>query len=225
MKKRVLGLLLGSLYILFLASCGQKDEKFISEGLIEFDAKVVDEANPMASLAPSKMTIKFKNNHSAAEMSAGMGLFTTSFISNPEKKSLTQLVKLLNKKFSLVQSEAEIKKENEQYAMEIIPTKEMKVIAGYNCKKAHVTLKDEFGTEFDIFYTDELDIKNPNFANPYNMIDSVLMEYQLKKFGLEMRFTAKMVKPEEIEDSTFELPTDYKPISQQEMNELFEGLQ
>ncbi|MBL7888532.1 MAG: hypothetical protein JNL24_03205, partial [Bacteroidia bacterium] len=130
-----------------------------------------------------------------------------------------------NKKFSLVQSEAEIKKENEQYAMEIIPTKEMKVIAGYNCKKAHVKLKDEFGTEFDIFYTDELDIKNPNFANPYNMIDGVLMEYQLKKFGLEMRFTAKMVKPEEIEDSTFELPTDYKPISQQEMNELFEGLQ
>ena len=57
------------------------------------------------------------------------------------------------------------------------------------------------------------------------MIDGVLMEYQLKKFGLEMRFTAKMVKPEEIEDSTFELPADYKPISQQEMNELFEGLQ
>ena len=225
MKKRILGLLLGSLYILFLASCCQKDEKFISEGLIEYDAKVVDEANPMASLAPSKMTIKFKNNYSAAEMSAGMGLFTTSFISNQEKKSLTQLVKLLNKKFSLVQNETEIKKENEQYAMEIIPTKEMKVIAGYNCKKAHVKLKDEFATEFDIFYTDELDIKNPNFANPYNMIDGVLMEYQLKKFGLEMRFTAKMVKPEEIEDSTFELPTDNKPISQQEMNELFEGLQ
>jgi hypothetical protein len=225
MKKRFLHLLVGSLYILILASCGNTDEKFISEGVIEYEAKVVDEANPMASLAPNKMTIKFKNNYSAAEMSAGMGLFTTSFISNPEKKNLTQLVKLLNKKFSLVQNEKEIKTENGLYAMEIIPTKETKIIAGYNCTKAHVKLKDEYATEFDIFYTNELDIKNPNFTNPYNMVDGVLMEYQMKKFGLEMKFTAKLVKPESIDDAIFELPTDYKAISQQEMNELFEGLQ
>jgi hypothetical protein len=225
MKKRFLHLFVGSLYILFLASCGNTDEKFISEGVIEYDAKVVDEANPMASSAPSKMIIKFKDNHSAAEMSAGMGLFATSFITNPEKKTLTQLVKLLNKKFFLIQNEKEIKEENALYAMEIIPTKETKIIAGYNCTKAHIKLKDEYATEFDVFYTNELDIKNPNLANPYYMIDGVLMEYRLKKFGLEMQFTAKIVKPEDIDDATFELPADYKEKSQEEMNELFEGLQ
>ena len=179
----------------------------------------------MAALAPSKMTIKFKNNKSCAEMSAGMGLFSTSFISDPEKKTLTQTVKLLNKKFSLVQNEAEIKAENDQYKFELIPTSEKKKIAGYNCEKAHIKMKDEYNTEFDIWYTKDLAIANPNFANPFYMVDGVLMEYQMKKFGLEMRFVAKAVKKEDVDDEVFELPPDFKPISAQEMNDLFESLQ
>ncbi len=213
------------IFCLLISSCGNSDEKFISEGVIEYTAKAVDEANPMASLAPNKMTISFKNNKSCAEMSAGMGLFSTSFISDPETKTLTQLVKLLNKKFSLVQHEKDIIEENKAYPLEIIPEKETKIIVGYKCKKAHVKLNDEYGTEFDIYYTNDLDIKNSNFANPYHAVDGVLMEYQMKKFGLEMRFTAISVKNQDVDDAIFELPADYKRISQQEMNDLFLGLQ
>ena len=84
---------------------------------------------------------------------------------------------------------------------------------------------DDFDTKFDIFYTTELKIDNPNFATPFHMIDGVLMEYQMKKFGLEMKFTAKSVKKEDIEDSIFELPVEYKAVSLEEMNTLFEQLQ
>jgi GLPGLI family protein len=225
MKKFLTGVFVGT-YLILSFSCGHHtDEKFISEGAIEFDAVVVDQDNPMASMAPSKMTIKFKNNISSAEMSAGMGLFTTSFISNPQTKTLTLLFKLLNKKYASVQTDQEIKKENDSYHFEITPTKETKIIAGYNCLKAHVKLKDNSAPDFDIYYTQDLDIQNPNFANPFNMVDGVLMEYQMKKFGLEMKFTAKSVKKDNIEDSSFELPSDYKKISQKEMDELFKGLQ
>ncbi|MCW3104090.1 MAG: hypothetical protein JWO09_2530 [Bacteroidetes bacterium] len=225
MKKPLLIAFASCLYILGVTGCGSSDEKFISEGAIEYDAAVVDQSNPMATLAPNKMTIKFKNNKSAAEMSAGMGLFSTAFISDPETKSMTQLVKLLNKKFSLVQNESEIKKENAAYPVEVTPVKGTKVIAGYNCQKAHVKVNDENASEFDVYYTKELNIKDPNFANPFYKIDGVLMEYQMKKFGLEMKFTAKAIKNEDIDDATFELPSDYKPITKQAMDELFLGLQ
>jgi GLPGLI family protein len=225
MKKPLLIAFASYLYILGLTSCSGTDEKFISEGAIEYDAAVVDQSHPMASLAPSKMTIKFKDNKSCAEMSAGMGLFSTSFISDPEKKTLTQLVKLLNKKFSLVENENDVKKENASFPITITPTKETKIIAGYKCNKAHVKVNDDIGSEFDVFYTKDLNIKNPNFANPFSSLDGVLMEYQMKKFGLEMKFTAKTVKNEDIDESCFELPADYKPVSQEEMNELFLGLQ
>jgi GLPGLI family protein len=225
MKKSLLIAFASCLYILGVTSCSNSDETFLSEGVIEYDAAVVDQSHPMAGLAPNKMTIKFKNNKSCAEMSAGMGLFSTSFISDPETKTMIQLVKLLNKKFSLVQNEAEIKKENDAYPLEITPSKETKLIAGYKCQKAHVKVNDEFATEYDIYYTKDLNIKNPNFANPYYKIDGVLMEYQMKKFGLEMRFTAKMVKCEDVDDSTFELPADYKAVTKEAMDELFLGLQ
>jgi hypothetical protein len=225
MKKSLLIAFASCIYILSFTGCGNTDEKFIAEGIIEYDAVAVDQSNSMASMAPNKMTIKFKNNKSCAEMSAGMGLFSTSFISDPETKSMIQLVKLLNKKFSLIQSEADIKKENSAFPVEITPLKETKVIAGYKCKKAHVKVNDETASEFDIFYTNDLDIKDPNFANPFCKIEGVLMEYQMKKFGLEMKFTAKSVKPEDIDDSTFELPADYKTISKEEMDNFFLSLQ
>jgi GLPGLI family protein len=211
----------------FLVSCGRNDEKFVSEGALEYAASAVDANNPMAALAPSKMIIKFKNDKSSAEMTAGMGLFSTTFISDPEKKSLTQLVKLLNKKFSLVQTEAEIKKDNNEEPLQVTPTNETKIIAGYKCQKAHVKAKDADGnpTEYDIYYTKDLNIKDPNFANPYYMIDGVLMEYQMKKFGFEMKFVATSVKKEEIDDATFELPPDFKALTAQEMKDLIQSLQ
>lgn len=225
MKNRIIDYALGFLVLLLIASCSGDQGKAADEGVIEYTAAVVDQANPMAGLAPSKMTIRFKNNKSAAEMSAGMGLFSTTFISDPERKTLTQLVKLLNKKLSLVQNAADIEKENAAYVFELTPLPGVKTIAGYKCQSAHVKMKDDFGTEFDIFYTNDLKIANPNFANPFHMIDGVLMEYQMKKFGLEMKFTAKSVKKEDIDDSVFERPADYKEISAEEMNLLFEQLQ
>ena len=228
MKKYLLSVIAIISVVLCLICCGHCKEdngKFVSAGTIEYAASVVDESNPMASLAPSKMTIKFKNNKSVAEMSAGMGLFSTSFISDPDTRTLTQLVKILNKKLSLVQTQVDIKKENDAYPMEITELKDTKMIAGYKCNKAHVKLKDDSATEFDVYYTKELSITNPNFANPFNMIDGVLMEYQMKKFGLEMKFTAKSIKKEDIDDALFERPADYKPVSADEMKTLFENLQ
>src|SRR3954471_10306122 len=187
MKKRsILFGLIGM--IIWAAGCKETDEKFISEGEIEYSAKVIDQSNPIASMAPSKMTIRFKADKSCAEMSTGLGLFSTSFISDPSEKTVTQLVKILNKKFMLIQNEKSIEKENAVYSFRFIPTKETKLIAGYNCTKVHVVPTDETMPPFDLYYTDELNIKDPNFASPFKEIKGVLMEYQMKKFGLEMRF-------------------------------------
>ncbi len=51
------------------------------------------------------------------------------------------------------------------------------------------------------------------------------MEYQMKKFGLELRFTAESVQKDEIDDATFELPSGYKQVSKKDLDALFIGLQ
>lgn len=179
----------------------------------------------MATMAPSKMTVRFKANKSCAEMSAGMGLFSTSFISDPEKKSVTQLVKILNKKFLSTLDEKAIDKDNQHFPMELIPTTETKIIAGYKCIKTHVIPKDKGTDPFDIYYTEELNIEKPNFGNPFYSVNGVLMEYQLKKFGLEMKFVAKSVKNNLVDDKYFQIPTDYKKVTEKEMKAIFDDLQ
>jgi hypothetical protein len=210
--------------IIVAGGCKEMDKKFISEGAIEYSAKAIDQSNSMASMAPTKMTVYFKANKSCAEMSTGLGLFSTSFISDPTNKTVTQLVKILNKRFMLVQDELSIDKENAAYAFKFTPTKEKKVIAGYNCTKVHVIPNDPTILPFDIYYTDELNIENPNFASPYKEIKGVLMEYQMKKFGLEMRFEAKSIKKEIVDEKCFQAPKDYKPVSEREMQRIFEDL-
>lgn len=215
------------LLVLFIVGgCGiGSSDKEVSEGYIEFEAAAVDPNNPMADLAPSKMIVKFKDHKSVAEMSAGMGLLTISFVSDYNTKTFTQLVKLLNKKYASVANADEIQREISDSKIKIQKTNETKLIAGYRCKKAVISFEDNSQPPFDVYYTDEIELEKPNWSNEFSEIDGVLMEYQLKRYNLELRFTAHKVVKSNIEDSDFETPGDYKVISQKELDDLFVGMQ
>lgn len=209
-----------------LASCGNsnKSENALTEGLIEYNATVVDEAHPMAGLAPSSATVKFKGNKFQIEMST-MGIFNTIFISNPSKRTLSQMVKFMDIKNACIQTPKDLEKENQDYALKFEETKETKKIAGYKCKKLKATMVNNPGVTFDVYYTDELGLDSINNLGPYKDIHGMLMEYRLKKLGLEMSFTATVVKKEPVTDDCFEIPAYYKIVTRQEMEKLFEDIQ
>ena len=217
-----------SFYIILLAffasSCKYANPKYIKEGVIDYDVKPVDETNPMAGYAPGKMTVKFKDNMLAAEMST-MGVFTTTFIFNPAKKNLIQLVKMFDLKQACIDDEKNIAEENKTYQLEFEETSEKKEIAGYKCKKVVATMADDPSNKFDVWYTEEINITNPNANTPYDKIKGMLMQYRLKKFGLELEFTAKGVEKEKLANEDFELPAYYKVIPKKEMDEFFKSLQ
>ncbi|HEY1039733.1 MAG TPA: hypothetical protein VGF30_10030, partial [Bacteroidia bacterium] len=79
--------------------------------------------------------------------------------------------------------------------------------------------------KFDVYYTEELNVKSPNYSTPYIELKGIVMQFRLKKFGMEMEFTAKSVKKEEVADSMFELPGFYKIITRTEMDEFFKFMQ
>ncbi|MGZ3902730.1 MAG: hypothetical protein ACXVC6_03485 [Bacteroidia bacterium] len=221
MKKALpIFLLLG----LLLSACKYANPKYINEGEIEYEAKVVNENHPMAGLMPNKMTIKFKNDMFAAEMSV-MGVFNTIFITDPKKKTLTTLVKMFDVKQACIEEEKALIAENNNYKVDLKETNETKIIAGYKCKKVIATMADDPSIKFDVYYTDELNVTAPNFSNPYSKLNGMLMEYRLKKFDIEMTFTATGVTKVEVPKESFELPAYYKVISKKEMDEYFKSIQ
>jgi len=100
-------------------------------------------------------------------------------------------------------------------------TDETKEIAGYNCKKANITWK---GNKFEIFYTDEISIEDPNWNNPFPEIEGILLEYQYEMFEIKTRVTATKVSKEEVPDSEFEIPEGYEKVSKKEMEAVINDL-
>ena len=207
-------------------SCGENktSENALTEGTIEYKATVVDENSPMAGFAPGSAMVNFKDNNLHVEMSV-MGVLNTSFISNPSSKTLVQMVKFFDIKSACVQNEKELISENKDYEIKLEETKETKVIAGYKCKKVKATMVNSPSTSFDVYYTTDLGKDSINYIGPYRDIKGMLMQYRLKKLGLELCFTATSVKKAEIKNETFEIPSYYKIVTRPEMDKLFADFQ
>lgn len=207
-----------------LTFCKSEESKVSDEGLIEYDTKVVDENHPLAGLAPNSATLKFKKEKFLMEMST-MGMFNTMFVVDLNSKSLTQMVKFMDVKQASIETEKEITLENALYKLKIEETKDTKVIAGYKCHKLKVTMVDNPAVTFDAYYTKEMQVDNVNSLSPYAGVKGMLMQYRLKKMGLELQFTAKKVKNVEIPDNAFDVPAYFKIVSREEMAKFFSGLQ
>jgi len=216
--------LLAICFIVFFASCKGDGDKAAKEGIIEYETRVINESHPLAGLAPTSATLKFKNDKFLMEMSA-LGMFNTTFICDLSKKTLTQMVKFMDMKNACIETEKEITQENLAYQITFVETTETKLIAGYKCKKVKATMVHDPSVTFDVYYTNEMGNEAVNALSPYSPIKGMLMQYRLKKMGLELEFTAKSVTKAEIPDNTFELPAYFKIISQEEMQQFFAGLQ
>ncbi len=196
----------------------------LNEGIIEYSAKVVGHSHPFAGLAPSEAIIKFKNNKLQFEMSS-MGILDIKFISNPIQKTLTQMIKFMDIQSACIQTEAEVLRDHKDYLLKFKETTETKKIAGYICKRVIACFVNDTNSVFDVYYTNELGLDSINNIGPYKSIRGMLMEYRLKKMGLEMCFTAKSVKKETVGDEIFEIPKHYKIITHTEMEKIFTDMQ
>jgi hypothetical protein len=92
------------------------------------------------------------------------------------------------------------------------------VICGFNCKNAEVILTGNKDRVHQIWYTNEISIKNPNAANTYREIDGVLMDFFFQMGTAEMHFTAETVYKKDILDRVFERREKYMRISRDEID-------
>lgn len=204
----------------FLLSCGGNSSDK-SQGIIAYKVSYpkMDKHNLMFDFMPKKMVLKFKDDKYKTTLSAGMGMFKTSFIVDQEEDQFSQMVKLINKKYILTLKGDEIKKSiNQLPSFHIEYTGETKKILNYVCEKAIITVDNEANDAFTVYFTDKIQLDNPNWNNQFNGIDGVMLEYQYEKYGICMRFKAKNIKFTEIDESEFEINEKYEFISEAEMD-------
>lgn len=214
---------------LFIGSCSSTEQgaSKISEGEIIYDLTYPQfgDDNLIASMFPSSMSFKFKDNMTRSDLKTRMAVFSTTFITDKDSRTLTHLVRIANKKSGLVLDSAEIMNDyaKKPEGMTITKTDSTKEIAGYKCKHALVSFEGKPDKSYDLYYTEDIAIADPNWCSPYQEIPGVLMEARVKKFNIEMKIMASAVAPGEFDSSEFVIADEFEPITQEEMADIFQS--
>lgn len=188
----------------------------ISEGEIIYDIEYLESEadNPLMSILPTEMTLRFKDNSSVGMIEGWLGVFRASYISDYEKKMNSSLLKIMGKKYNNQSKFGDISYGFDKMpGIKIVKTQETKEIAGFKCKKAKVEFPNKEMNPFDIYYTEQIKINNPNWNNPFSEINGVLLEFQVEMRGIRMILKAKSVEQKDIPDEEFLVPEDYALVS------------
>lgn len=218
------------LLISCVTSCSlvtQSPEERKNEGVIVYSLSYPQftDDNIFTSMFPQEMTFKFKDNNTKSELKTRMAVFSTSLFVEFNERKLTHLVRIANQYSGLVMDSAEVMSIHgiTPDEMQITHTEQTKTIAGFLCKHARVTFTNDSTSNFDLYYTNDIAIKDPNWCTPFHSIPGVLMEARINKFNIDMHMVAKSVTFQEFPEEEFKVTEQYKPITVEEMADIFES--
>lgn len=215
--------------ILFVG-CKNLILKDLSEGYIEYSIEY-DQDEPVSygnKLRPSLMVVKFRDNNTVNKIESLSGAFSFAFIQDVEAHKTYTLIKLFNKK--LVYEEL-IREGSYPFAYEEMPkftiqhTDDTEEFLGVNCKKAIATFTDTLWYPFEILYTQDLSIENPNFNTPFEEIDGVMLKFSVIFFNQKMKIVANRIKAAKISEDEFKVPAYYENIDQETVKDVITLLQ
>jgi hypothetical protein len=168
---------------------------------------------------PKNLIVSFKNNKMLFEMISSFGNSGILNLTNPEKGIFDTYFSLFTLKyFYSVQPGEQFPGLEAMKGMVIRKTTRTSVICGYNCKNAEATIPGEKDKVYDIWYTNEINIKNPNTATPFSQIDGVLMRFFFFLGPAELHFEAETVYKKDIPDETFERRDKFMRVSREEID-------
>lgn len=201
-------------YVLFIAvipavvcySCLIKGSKYIDEGEIHYTVDYSGTIGTMPKeILPKELIVTFKDDKILFEMLSPIGNSGILNLSNPKKDIYDTYFSLFTLKYYYAAEKGEMYPGFEAMSgMEVRKTLKTAVICGFNCKNAEVTFPFDRKKIYEVWYTNEISVKNPNACSPYNQIDGVLMNFFFLIGHSELRFIAETVYKKDIPDQTFE---------------------
>lgn len=196
-------------------------EAGVNEGVLKYHIEYDEEekkTNAVINLLPTQMSYYFKEGSSKSMMTF-MGFFLAAYISNVDKKENLILFKLMNNKYSCTTPfGVETIGFDDFPSMVLQETKEKKNILGLKTRKVKVSFKDNMMEPFDMYYTTDIKVENPNWNNPYREIQGVPLDFRLKLMGISMHLTLKEIKNEPVNFDEFEVPEGYEAIAPEELD-------
>lgn len=190
-------------------------EHRVTEGVIEYALSFpdYDPNGLMAGMLPERTTLTFNGEQQVAELSSGMGLFRTTMVTNDLEQVMDYHMSLLSKKIVAHMETSDLRLFNPDASpVTIIRTADIDTIAGYPCKRAWAVFDAVDQREVELWYTDRIEMKNPNWFSPFPEIDGVLLRYEMVQYGMRMRLDAISVVPGEVDPAKFMVKPEFQSV-------------
>ena len=215
-------LLIAGLILLISYSCRERGGKYISQGEIHYNIEYSGSTGSFAKdLMPKNLVVSFKNDKILFEILAPIGNSGIINLVNPDLKLYDTYINMLGQRYYYPGTPGELHPGFGSMAgMELEKTDKTTVMCGYNCKNAEVTFPSDRSKKHEIWYTDEIKVKNSNMSTPFHEIDGVLMSFFFIMGKSELRFDAESVYKKEIPDNFFERRPKFKPVSREDMDKI-----
>ncbi len=187
----------------------------LDEGVIEYSLSFpeYDPNGIMSGMLPERTLLTFRDNRQVAELSAGMGLFRTAMVTDDASRTLDYRMSMMGKRITANMRSRDLDVFVADSGMPtIIYTNDMDSIAGYPCRRAVAIFDRIDHPEIELWYTDRIALKDPNWYGPFAEVPGVLLRYEVVQYGMRMRLTAISVKPGNVDETKFAPSQDHDPV-------------
>ena len=201
-------------------SCGKPGGKSLHEGEIHYDVQYAGHVTLMPKdLLPKNLVVLFKDDNIIYELISPFGNSGIINLSNPSKEIHDTYLSLFTIKYFYPSKPGELFPGFEAMrGMEINETSKTSLICGFKCKHAEVTFPFDRSKIYNVWYTDEIPVRNPNASTPFNQIEGVLMSFFFVIGRSEFHFEAQNVYRKDIPDETFDRKEKFKKVSKSDIN-------
>ncbi len=214
---------------LFLISCSKNRHKKITQGIVTYQItyNVDKKKNPIVILLPRKMNTYFKDNKSLTTIHGFFNTFKMSLLSRPD----------LNKKFIILRindlyflSETSINGPvlgdticQNMYIKFVDTTF---IYKDLRCKIARIYCPAIDKDTFNLIFTNDIKIKNPNSLTIFKNIPGVIVKTKIVMLNIPMTIELEKVTNKPVDDKIFDLPkVHYKYLSVKEMEQYIKSFE
>lgn len=184
------------------------------EGVIKYSISFENlppEMEDYKSQLPSQATSTIKGSMVKMEQPLGMGMKQVIIMDNEAESGVMLMDVMGQKKAIVLDKENREKFEQSQPQPEFKYLDETKEIAGYECKKAVMTMSDgKQDVELELFYTEE--IESPGI-NEMRGLKGFPLQYSTSSGPFVMTFTAESVEEKKVSEEEFTIPEGYEHIT------------
>lgn len=232
LKQYFSGLFLVSLSvfsILALQGCGG-EERHVTEGRVVYSIEYPRNRDNffLYSILPKEMSLEFKGGR--MESCIQKANLKNVLVVDCNQRKVSAYFKYGTEAYNVALTPQDVDKllaDQKKYT--VVFTDREDTMAGFNVKQAIATAVKDPSDKIEIWYTEEIDVKNSNWYTPFNKIPGFLMAYSIDRYGLRMDYRARRFDKVKVNEDCFRLIKEGEtvtwPVYNKTLGDLFQSFE